>query len=176
MIKHATASTFLFHQFPDQWRLGLIVHPRLGRHMVAGGHVERDETPASAAEREALEESGRTVRLLPGPALGLPDGYPHPRVPAPWWTTEVDVPADNHWGEPHVHVDHQYVGIVESPDPVGEPAHPFAWVAEHELDGLLMFEDTRMLARALLPRIATIAAAADDGAQLFRVLAGAGLA
>lgn len=174
MIKHATASTFLFHRFPDEWRLGLIVHPRLGRHMVVGGHVEADETPAAAAEREAVEESGREVLLVPGPALGLPDGYPHRQVPAPWWINEVDVPADNHLGEPHVHVDHQYVGVAESPLQVSEPAHPFAWVAEHELDDLLMFEDTRLLARSLFPHITAIAAS-GGGAQLLRMLAGTSL-
>jgi len=37
------------------------------------------------------------------------------------------VPADNHPGEPHVHVDHRYVAIVDSPVPVSEPVHPFGW-------------------------------------------------
>ena len=40
---------------------------------------------------------------------------------------EMLVPADNHLGEPHVHVDHRYVAIVDSPVPVSEPVHPFGW-------------------------------------------------
>lgn len=100
MIKHATASTFVFHQFPDRWRLGLVAQPRLGRHMIVGGHVERDETQAEAALREAVEESGLRVRLLACPTPALPMGYPHERVAAPWWITEVMVPADNHLAEP----------------------------------------------------------------------------
>ncbi|MGH4013761.1 MAG: hypothetical protein ACRDSL_07460 [Pseudonocardiaceae bacterium] len=49
MIKHATASTFVFHQFPRGWRLGLVAQPRLNQRMIVGGHVELDETQAEAA-------------------------------------------------------------------------------------------------------------------------------
>lgn len=176
MIKHATASTFVFHQFPEGWRLGLIAQPRLGRHMIVGGHVEVDETQAEAALREAAEESGLRVRLLACPTPALPAGYPHVRVAAPWWITEVMVPADNHLSEPHVHVDHQYVAIADSPTPVSEPVHPFGWFAADELDGLSMFEDTRMLARVLFPLIGSITAVEGDDAGLLRVLAAGTLA
>jgi hypothetical protein len=58
--------------------------------------------------REAAEESGLRVRLLAAPSLALPRGYPHERVAAPWWITEVLVPADNHVSASHVPVDHQW--------------------------------------------------------------------
>lgn len=57
-----------------------------------------------AAVREATEESGLEVRLLAGPSPALPLGYPHQRVAAPWWITEIMVPADNHLDEPHITV------------------------------------------------------------------------
>ena len=177
MIKHATSSTFVFCELAVGWRLGLIEHPRLGKRMVVGGHVERDETQAEAALREAVEESGREVRLLACPSLALPPGYPHERVPAPWWITEVMVPADNHLDEPHIHVDHQYVAIADSPDPVSCPVHPFAWYAEDDLHRLPMFADTLALAVALFPRIGSVAAAVAerDTAAMWRVLAASGL-
>jgi 8-oxo-dGTP pyrophosphatase MutT (NUDIX family) len=176
MIKHATASTFVFCEFSEGWRLGLIEHPRLGRRMVVGGHVERDETQAEAAIREATEESGLRVRLPAAPSPTLPVGSPHTQVPPPWWITEMLVPADNHLDEPHVHVDHQYVAIADSPVPVSEPVHPFAWYSLAELDGLSMFPDTILLAKALFPQIGPVAAAAERGnAAMLRVLAAAGL-
>ncbi|MGH3913779.1 MAG: NUDIX domain-containing protein, partial [Pseudonocardiaceae bacterium] len=61
MIKHATASVFVFREFPEGWRLGLVEQPRLRRHRIVGGHVELDETQAEAAVREATEESGLQV-------------------------------------------------------------------------------------------------------------------
>ncbi|MET9260526.1 NUDIX domain-containing protein [Amycolatopsis sp. NPDC004079] len=178
MIKHATASTFVFHQFPEGWRLGLVAQPRLGRHMIAGGHVEDDETQAEAAVRETVEETGLLqVRLLACPTPALPGGYPHERVAAPWWITEVLVPADNHLAEPHVHVDHQYVAIADSPVPDQEPVHPFGWFAEDDLERLSMFEDTRLLAGTLFPVIGSIASAAERGGEsdLLRALVAAGM-
>lgn len=175
MIKHATSSTFVFHRFPPGWRLGLVAQPRLGRHMIVGGHVEVDETQAEAALREAAEESGLEVRLLACPTPALPAGYPHGQVPAPWWINEIMVPADNHWSQPHVHVDHQYVGIADSPEPVREPVHPFDWYALDDLDGLDMFEDTRMLARVLFPIIGSITEAEGDSVDLLRVLVSSGM-
>ncbi len=176
MIKHATASTFVFCEFAEGWRLGLIEHPRLRRHMVMGGHVERDETQAEAAVREATEESGLRVRLLACPSPTLPAGSPHTPVPQPWWITEMLVPADNHLGEPHVHVDHQYVAIADSPVPISAPVHPFDWYSVDELDGLPMFPDTVLLAKALFPQIGGVAAAAErDNAAMLAVLSAAGL-
>jgi 8-oxo-dGTP pyrophosphatase MutT (NUDIX family) len=144
--------------------------------MVVGGHVEGDETQAEAAVRETIEESGLDVRLLAGPSPMLPVGYPHERVAAPWWITEVVVAADNHLSQPHVHVDHQYVAIADSATPISQPVHPFGWYSAHDVGSLPMFEDTRLLARVLFPRIGSVASAADrDGATMLRVLSAAGL-
>ncbi len=176
MIKHATASTFVFCEFPEGWRTGLIEHPRLQRWMVVGGHVEQDETQAEAAVREATEESGLRVQLLTCPSPVLPAGYPHKLVAQPWWTSEMVVPADNHLDEPHVHVDHQYVAVADSPVPVSDAVHLFAWYRQDELGQLAMFDDTRLLADALFPQIGRVAAAAEkDNATLLRVLSAAGL-
>jgi 8-oxo-dGTP pyrophosphatase MutT (NUDIX family) len=176
VIKHATASTFVFCEFTEGWRLGLIEHPRLRRHMIVGGHVEGDETQAEAAVREATEESGLRVRLLAWPSPTLPAGSAHTPVPQPWWITEIAVPADNHLDGPHVHVDHQYVAIADSPVPISEPAHPFGWYSGEELDALVMFPDTALQAKTLLSLMGTVLTAAErDNAAMLRVLAAAGL-
>lgn len=151
MIKHATAGAFVFARFDDGWKLGLIAHPRLGRIMIPGGHVEADEQCAQAAVREIAEETGLIVQLLPAPvALPLPARYPHPPVITPWWITEIDpVPPDNHVPDPHIHIDHQYVAIAEDPAPKSAPAHAFGWFTEADIAEIEMFEDTRLLAKAL---------------------------
>jgi 8-oxo-dGTP pyrophosphatase MutT (NUDIX family) len=149
-IKHATAGAFVFGQVDGEWKLGLIEHPRLRRLMVPGGHVENDEHCAQAAVREVAEETGLRVTLLPAPvALPLPPGYPHEPVIPPWWITELDVPADNHTPVPHVHIDHQYVALASSTVAVSEPAHPFAWFTAADIGEIEIFDDTRLLARAL---------------------------
>ena len=177
VTRHATAGAFVFCRFADsRWRLGLIEHPRLGRWTVPGGHVEDDECQATAALREVEEESGLTgVRLLEAPAPALPTGFPstHARVPLPWWIIQQQVPADNHLPEDHVHVDHQYVAVVDDPEPVRAPAHPFAWYWPHELGELRMFEDTRLLAKLLFSCIDDLTGGRWDGAAILQPIAAA---
>lgn len=157
---HATASTFVFCQFEAEgWKLGLVLHPRLGKRMVAGGHVEDDETPADAALREVLEETGRKVRLLRRASVPLPEGYPLEVVVEPWWTTVTDVPDDNHLPVPHRHLDHQYVAIADTPHPVAKPEHEFDWYCPDELATLDLFDDTRILAAFLFPHVGALNAA-----------------
>ncbi|MDQ2874881.1 MAG: NUDIX domain-containing protein [Actinomycetota bacterium] len=90
MIKEATASTFVFRKDPGgAWETALVWHPRLECWLPSGGHVESDESTAEAARREAREETGLDVRLLPGPAVPVPAGFPHATVCAPWWIVEM---------------------------------------------------------------------------------------
>ena len=149
-VKHATSSVYVVSRLPDGWRIGLIRHPRFGRMMPPGGHVEAYESEAEAALREVAEESGLAVRLADAPCVRLPDGFLPRRVAPPWWTVEHPVPADNHLAEPHVHVDHLYVAEARSAQPVTQPAHPFGWYSAADLAGLVMFDDARVLACALL--------------------------
>jgi 8-oxo-dGTP pyrophosphatase MutT (NUDIX family) len=167
--KHPTSSVFVFRRMPQGWRLGLIRHPRYGRMMIPGGHVEDEESPAEAALREVAEEAGLAVRLVSPPAAPLPGGYLERRVAQPWWIVEYQVPRDNHLDVPHVHIDHLYVALpgggpamgaagsgpaehgAAGPGPTqSEPEHPFGWYGAADLPGLHMFEDARILALALL--------------------------
>jgi 8-oxo-dGTP pyrophosphatase MutT (NUDIX family) len=154
MIKHGTASTFVFGAVDGEWRLGLIEHPRLGMVMIPGGHIENDETAAQAAWREVREETGLVVRPVSAPAARMPSGYPHPVMDQPWWITELRVPRDNHLAEDHVHIDHVFVAMADSTEPVAEPEHRFTWLREEEvLQSGAVFEDTKVLAKELFALI-----------------------
>ncbi|MDA8323690.1 MAG: NUDIX domain-containing protein [Actinomycetota bacterium] len=159
-IKHATASTFTFARVDGVWRIGLILHPLLGRMMVPGGHVEADETAPEAARREVAEETGLNVRFLPSPAAAVPPDVAATGriVSLPWWIMEQPIDADNHVAGPHFHIDHLFVAVADDIRPVREAAHPFGWYRADELAGLTMFADTRSLAGQLFPAIGDLAA------------------
>lgn len=157
-VKEPTASTFVFHHSPGEWHLGLIHHPRLSAWMLPGGHVEPDENAAEAALREVREETGLTVRLLPGPAVPLPTDFPHGAVPTPWWVVELTAAPDRHTPAPHVHIDHLYVAVADTEDPAGDPAHPFAWFTATELmEASDVAPDSRLQAAELFGRIGDLA-------------------
>ncbi len=152
-VKHATASVFLLTRADNPWRIGLVRHPRLGKWMLPGGHVEPDENAAEAALREVAEETGLTARLLSGPRLDEPDGVDDPPVIAPLWIVEQHVPAERREPEPHTHVDHLYLALTETTAPAPGAELPFAWYTTDQLAAVDMFEDTRARATYLLGRI-----------------------
>ena len=160
VIKEATASVFAFRVDAGSrtWRLALVRHPRMGEWMPPGGHVEADESPAEAAAREVREETGLVVRLVPGPATPVPDGFPHAPVDAAWWIVEMLAGPDNHTREPHVHLDHVFLAVVEDEVPA-EEQHPVAWFTAEEVaaaEGIA--EDSRLQAKELFPQVERVIA------------------
>lgn len=143
--------------------------------MIAGGHVESDESPVDAALREVEEETGRRVRLVRPPGPAVPSAFPRTVLTMPWWITEQPVPPDGHCGDRHVHIDHQYVAFVTDPDEVTrKPEHPFRWAGQDELDDLAMFADTRLLAAGLFAVVPMLGVGAFDAMFILTSLAGDG--
>ncbi|MFL2627830.1 MAG: NUDIX hydrolase [Dehalococcoidia bacterium] len=61
MIKHFTATTFI----STQSHTLLHFHIKNKLWLPAGGHIEENETPIEAAKREAFEETGLHIEILP---------------------------------------------------------------------------------------------------------------
>jgi 8-oxo-dGTP pyrophosphatase MutT (NUDIX family) len=58
---HVTATGLVLH--PDGLGIAMVLHGRLKRWLLPGGHVERsDDSITTAARREVLEETGLMVR------------------------------------------------------------------------------------------------------------------
>ncbi|MBB6098069.1 8-oxo-dGTP pyrophosphatase MutT (NUDIX family) [Deinobacterium chartae] len=104
-------------------RLLLHPHPKIGKLLPPGGHVEPGELPDEAAVRETLEETGLRVRLLGrrGPADDgvLPLVRPH-------GVQLEDIRPD------HQHIDLIYFAEPEPGQDI-RPLEPFAWYAADQL-------------------------------------------
>lgn len=107
-------------------------HRKIGLWLYPGGHVDPNETPAEAAVREVVEETGVQAVVLGEP------GFVHPAVrwhASPWAVIEMDV-TDSKVGA-HQHIDFVYVcraaGVdlaVRREEVVGARWVPVADVAE----------------------------------------------
>ncbi|MEV4252855.1 NUDIX domain-containing protein [Spirillospora sp. NPDC049652] len=156
-VVEQTVTVFTFKQDPRGLLLGVAWHARFGGWLVFGGHREDCETLDQAAVREVVEEGGCRVRLLPGPSVELPAGFPHTLVPGPWMIVGMEASPDNHTPAPHVHQDHVFCAVwVED---VQEPETRVRWMTEAEVAGTPdLPEDTRLQAQVLFDPVRAVLA------------------
>lgn len=128
-----TVAVFVVHD----GRVLLHCHPKLGKWLPPGGHIEPNELPDEAAVREVAEETGLVVRLVGG--KGLPSDYPDQPV-------QLVVPAGiqlEFISKDHEHIDLVYFAVPQGlpdVDPLtGDGA--FRWLAPDELAGYPVSEE-----------------------------------
>jgi 8-oxo-dGTP pyrophosphatase MutT (NUDIX family) len=100
-IRHFTASAIVLD---DHQRVLLVHHNKIQQWLYPGGHIDPNEDPAQAAQREVLEETGLHTQVVCDPL------FTHPAVAThapPYTIIEMDV-TDSKVG-PHRHIDLVYV-------------------------------------------------------------------
>jgi len=98
--RHHTATAYIVASD----RTLLLWHARLAMWLPPGGHLEPNEDPVQAAKREALEESGLAVEIIPPRDLLAVD-RPEVVVPPAVILIENIVRPDQPF---HQHIDHVY--------------------------------------------------------------------
>jgi len=132
---HVTASGIVLA--PSGTALLLVFHPRLGRWLQPGGHLDpRDDTVAGAARREVIEETGVTPDPAVSPLLVSIDVHEIPPVRSE---------------PPHLHHDlvYRFVAPLDVPRPSAEVSR-VVWCAIDDLEAAGTDEPLRRaVARAL---------------------------
>ena len=127
--RHHTATAYV----STGGRTLLLWHGKLRMWLPPGGHCELDEDPVQAAVREALEESGIAVEVIP-PADLIACAGPAVLPPPAVILIEDIVRADQPF---HQHIDHVYytrpLPEVDFDAPI--PHGPHRWVTAGELAG-----------------------------------------
>jgi 8-oxo-dGTP pyrophosphatase MutT (NUDIX family) len=110
-------------------RVLLVQHPRYGKWIPVGGHIELDEEPEEALVREITEETGLQVELLadkPPHMQGVVKFVPTPRY--------IDVHEAN---SPHRHIGLVYFARAKSDAYVISAEHTdLQWLSATDLDDL----------------------------------------
>lgn len=104
-IRQMTATVYIL----EGDKFLLIFHKKLRKWLPPGGHLDPNELPSEAALREAKEETGLEVELIPQENLWI-DPRPNGRsVERPYMCLLEKIPA---FGDqpPHEHIDFIYVG------------------------------------------------------------------
>lgn len=133
--RHLTASLVVVD--PDACEVLLVHHNATGTMMFPGGHIDADESPAEAAVREVLEETGIHAEIVHQTALDLPGMV---QLPTPWLTYEIPAPAKPRKGEPaHSHIDLLFLAVAstaQQPRPLESEVARAEWIRIPQLPGL----------------------------------------
>jgi 8-oxo-dGTP pyrophosphatase MutT (NUDIX family) len=129
--RHFTATVYVV----NDGAVALHEHDRLGITIPPGGHVDRDELPHEAGEREVREETGLDPTILgDAPDVPAPDGF---ALPTPRYQICYDINVHEDGSVGHQHIDHVYFATVPSrdidPAEGEEPAAVWDWYAPGDL-------------------------------------------
>ncbi len=124
----------------------LVKHRKLGLWLPVGGHIEAGETPEQALRREAIEEAGLELEILPGQCIKCPDK----NVSMLLMPHHMQIELIKHSKEPtHEHIDLIYFcKAKQGKEKLNEKeALEIAWFSSKDLEKRAITENVRILGK-----------------------------
>ena len=143
-FRHFTATAYIL----DQGKALLLKHPKLGKWLPPGGHIEANETPPECARREALEETGLEIELIRQENLWV-DYWNASSIERPYLCLLENIPA--HGDKP----EHQHIDMIFVAKPIRGALLPgVRWFSWEEIESLAddeeIFKETKATLRHLI--------------------------
>ena len=126
IVRHFTATAFVVHED----RVALHWHPKVGAWLPPGGHIEDNEDPVQAVLREAEEETGLAVGLVPTASLLNIGGQRQVEPPFTILIEDIHDPESGY----HQHIDMIYFCHLKDPQGALNPG--WRWVSRHQIETL----------------------------------------
>lgn len=122
------------------------MHDKLKIWIGVGGHIEEDENPVEAVLREALEEAGVDVQLIP--PKNIIQTKEVQEISAPHFLLEEHIPARNGIAA-HAHMDMIYFGYIKDYKLV-KMREEYRWCTKADLRKMkLQFEVSKIAPAAI---------------------------
>lgn len=146
-----TATAFIFLNE----KVLLIFHKKLQKWLPPGGHLEPGELPHEGAIREAKEETGIDIELIPQENLWIDPKWNGGSFPRPYMCLLEEIPAFRDTAA------HQHIDFIYLARPIGgnllhnrEETEGSQWFSLNEVEALKndeeIFEESKMLIRHIL--------------------------
>lgn len=135
MIKQFTSSVYII----DKARILLLFHQKLQKWLPPGGHLEENETPVEAAQREVKEETGLEIIFWQEENIWVKE---HNAVSflRPYLCLLENIPAYKDLA-PHQHIDFVYVAIPAIGQDTEKLLEPCKWFSMSEIENLVLEKD-----------------------------------
>jgi 8-oxo-dGTP pyrophosphatase MutT (NUDIX family) len=129
-------------------RVLLLPHPKLGKWLPPGGHMEENETPPECAVREVLEETGLVVEIVPQENVWV-ERWNAVSLARPYLCLLENIPAHGSMPE------HQHIDMIYLAKPIGGKlqgeAKWFCWEEVSKLeDDVEIFAETKITIHHIL--------------------------